>query len=278
MVDYDYDDPVPVNATQMAQSYGLVSSDVWQPFTVVAEAARMNQDMKQRYITSNTRVEIEPRTAYCGYLFLATNGCTVACTFDLFVEYDVELFTPQAASDPGYLPLVTRLVPFATAPVKYPVGIAASSSAGRVVVAGTSGVPSMVKDSVSWNGLGVLDLRDCLSGMVELTYAISANAATPKTTAPGASIEGAYFDQLGNFLGWFSQWCSPGTPLAATYSYSWDTVGATLASLAYANLAGVRSAVPSLAFLALAITNAFAKTGETANTLNGSVRLLRRLL
>lgn len=276
MVDYDYDDAVPSSPIQMAQSYGLISSDVWQPFVLSVDMQKLNSDMPQRFITNNTRSEVEPRTAYAGYLFLATNGCTTACVFDLFVQYEVELFTPQAVSDPPSLQLVSRTVPLASAPVTYAVGIQPTAS-GRVCISGSTGVPTLIKDGTSWAGMGVIDLRDCLAGALEWYMGLTANAGTPKVTAPGTGVQGAFFDKDGAFLGWLTQYAS-GFPFYSTFTYAWDTVGGGLSALGVVNLAVVRAAIPTVSYLAMAVGNSIAKAGEPANMLNGSIRFLSRLI
>lgn len=282
MIDYDFDDEVPDNFIQLAQTYGLVSSDVWQPFCLEADVKRMNSDMPMRYVNNNTRVEAEPRTAYAGFLYLATNGCTSTCTFDLYVSYEVMLSTPQAVSDPGYNAISATLAPLDTVPAVteiYPVGLSNVPSGGaRIVVPGAGQVPILEVVPTSWAGKGVIDVRDNFGGIIDIAMQVRDNVSTPAATVVGTGIEGGLFNANGNWIGWLSNYLGVGVPMAADTIAHWLTAGAIIGSSARAHLSTIRSALPTLAYIALGLKNTVAKMGETGNTVFGTARITKHEL
>jgi hypothetical protein len=96
--DYDYDDDVATSPSTLMINRGAISGDVWTPKEMLLDIQRLNEDMPWRYVESGGRSQSTGRMMYGGYLMVATYGLTAAVSFDLFVEYDVELSLPALHS------------------------------------------------------------------------------------------------------------------------------------------------------------------------------------
>lgn len=94
-VDYDYDDPVPVNAAQVMINHGAVSGDLFSKKVLVVNCARLNEGLPWRYVESNKRVNDAARLMYAGYWFGAAVGTSVVTACDLYASYKVRLSLPS---------------------------------------------------------------------------------------------------------------------------------------------------------------------------------------
>lgn len=92
-IDYDYDDDVPTTKVNMLTNHTTVQHAVWAETELIVDCALMRQNMDWRYtLTNGLRVGgVEPRTVYGGYLLVATDGLSAACSFDIWATYTVEL-------------------------------------------------------------------------------------------------------------------------------------------------------------------------------------------
>lgn len=275
VIDYDYDDEVPTSMDTMAGFYGLLTSDVWQPLRIVTDCGRMNQGLPWRFVSQSDRVNgIEPRTAFGGYLFLAAQGTTTACTWDLFVEYTIELSVPQTAQVGATSTLVPSVVPLNAVPPGsyYPLSISTAGSLATAV-SGMPGIPVLALSSgASWAGMGVIDATKYRRGKIELDTVIANCVGTPAANVVQCSLEAFAFNPTGTYLGFLSGACPTGFPFAARVPGEWATAGANLATTWYLLMANIFAAYPTTKFITFAVFNQLAKAGEVANSITGNIR------
>lgn len=275
MIDYDYDDDVPTSMDGMAACYGLKTSDVWQPLTMEVDCARMSEGMPTRYVTGPSRINgVEPRTVYGGYFFLACQGTTTACTWDMFVSYTCELKIPQGFAQSTPSSIIPRTVPLAAVPAGnyYPVSLSASGPVA-VQMSGAGSVPSLtIPGGVgSIAGYGVLNTTEYRRGRVIFEPKIASNVGTPATNVPSLACEAWAFDAIGNYLGVATPVAAAGAPLAAAVSTAWATAAADLKTSWDIPLSALYAAYPAMVYLAFGVFNGSAKAGEVANALTGSI-------
>jgi len=277
MIDYDYDDIVPASMVDMGASYGLVTKDVWQPFRLEVDCGRMNSGMQYRYVSAADRINgVEPRTVFGGYAFFAAQGTNVACTWDVFVDYEVELTIPQQPAGAAQGTLVPRTVPLNAVPSGnyYIIQPSATSLSLPTVVSGSTGVPALVNGLTSYLGANVLDIGAYRKGKFEIDTTITGNVGTPATLVPSCALEGHVFDDAGTFLSYLStSGAATGTSMAAQASTAWATAAAPLATTVFVNLATLFATYTRAKYMGLSLYNGAAKAGETANTINANIRL-----
>jgi len=95
--DYDWNDPVATNVTQLMINRGAKSGSVWGSYSIDIDVNRLNMDVPYRYVVDVTRTADAGRLVYGGYLMVATSG-NASVTFDLFVKYRVRLILPALHS------------------------------------------------------------------------------------------------------------------------------------------------------------------------------------
>lgn len=97
--DYDYDDMLPLSKTELMANYSVVDAPVWEPFSLTCNPTQLMRDQPFKYCSGYSRNNfVEPRTAYAGFLLLATDTSTANCKWDMFVEYDVIFDVPVLES------------------------------------------------------------------------------------------------------------------------------------------------------------------------------------
>jgi hypothetical protein len=98
--DYDAADPAPANE-QIASTFQDVREDApWKDITIPLRTAEMHQPGMRKYIrTGALAANLDIKTYDSGNLFIFTVDSTAANPWGkLWVEYDVDLFTPQSLS------------------------------------------------------------------------------------------------------------------------------------------------------------------------------------
>lgn len=94
-VDYDPNDPAPINKTQLMAYHNAVRGPAWGEFCVVAAAQDLHK-LNQKFVRSSGTAIIDPLLYDVGNLFVATSGMNnTDVVGELYVEYAVELMTPQ---------------------------------------------------------------------------------------------------------------------------------------------------------------------------------------
>jgi len=100
-VDFDAADTVPANKTALMANQSAVRTSVWNSVTYKAKEANLAKFGVQRYTRGNNRpAGTDVKTYDVGNLIFAWVGTPTSQTTlgELYVEYDVELFTPQIDS------------------------------------------------------------------------------------------------------------------------------------------------------------------------------------
>ncbi len=118
-VDFDAADPPPVGKQQLMSYHNAVRSAVWDECCYRSDALDLSKFGVQRYIrTGNLSPNQDVKTYDVGNLYLGTQGeADTSPIGELYVDYDVELITPQTGDDaPASVRIVTssasRVAPF----------------------------------------------------------------------------------------------------------------------------------------------------------------------
>lgn len=101
-MDYDVNDVAPVTKSELTSYNGCVQSQAWMPSRLVCDPRDINKMCKERYTRGSAISAVADLKTYdVGTFFLGTYAANPNATAwgDLFIEYEVELFTPQAAID-----------------------------------------------------------------------------------------------------------------------------------------------------------------------------------
>lgn len=102
-LDYDARDATPTTKAVLSQYQGAIATPVWQQGLYVADVANLTKAYKQRYVSGATiPTNADVKTYHLGSFILASSNTPATATQlgELWVEYDVELQTPQIATQP----------------------------------------------------------------------------------------------------------------------------------------------------------------------------------
>ncbi len=101
-VDWDVLDPSPTSKTQMLQERTKADGPTWENFDLICDLSDLLKFGVQRFVRSGLNpAGSDLKTYDIGMLNVASQGCTSAPTIgELWVEYDVELITPNTAPLP----------------------------------------------------------------------------------------------------------------------------------------------------------------------------------
>jgi len=95
MADYNASDAVPTTETQFMDHPGATSAAVWEHISFRCSLSDLHALGPRRYIR-NCATAGDIKTFDCGNFYIASDNCASAISSGkLYVEYDVELFTPQ---------------------------------------------------------------------------------------------------------------------------------------------------------------------------------------
>lgn len=95
-LDYDANDTAPPGKQQAMSYKSSVRSTLWEDSTLVAQTADLNKIGPTRYVRSGTVPSTDIKTYDAGTLFVGLNSASAsALAGEMYVEYDVEFFTPQ---------------------------------------------------------------------------------------------------------------------------------------------------------------------------------------
>lgn len=102
-VDFDAADEAPVNKQQLMAFHNAVRSAAWNPCEFSSDGPDLRKFGVQRYLRSGALAANQDVKTYdVGNLIVATQGMSGASVVgELYVEYDVELITPQVPKDPA---------------------------------------------------------------------------------------------------------------------------------------------------------------------------------
>lgn len=121
VIDYDALDAAPSDKTEFASNFDTVDCSPWQDVTFDADVKDLMK-LPQRYIRQGTIASSDLKTYDVGTLNVASQGNTAAAIGELWVEYEVELITPQKPGPPLSLKIqsggtVSKTAPLGDAPV-----------------------------------------------------------------------------------------------------------------------------------------------------------------
>lgn len=96
-IDYDAADAAPSSKTEMMSYAGATPMGLWQPFSMAATGRDENTLGRRRFVRAgDVPTNTDIKTYDVGSLFVGSAGAAgTATTSSLYVEYDVDLYTPQ---------------------------------------------------------------------------------------------------------------------------------------------------------------------------------------
>lgn len=300
-VDYDYDDNPPTSKAQMMSNQTHVEGSVWSELQLSCIPSELHSDGRMKYVSHATRANfVEPRTAYCGYLVIATDSPTANLQFDLEVQYDVDLYLPVIDEPTGvdtYLgaPLKTVSADLlnATGPsagyVCRPCGQDITVQGGIPVLPvfpGTADCPPLnfagnSTYPVPNNGPNALDLKFAKASVesIGLCGSITATGITPHTLKTTNNIlhQVDVFDSLGTYLGTVN----PSNTTIKGISYTsdasntgWNVAGNPLQWVINLGLSALLEAYPRARFLVPYAYAVLAQAIATGGTTKSGLKLL----
>lgn len=97
MIDYDASENPPATKIDFMSSANAVRSAVWQEFRFNATPANLHKMVAERYTRSTTLpANLDIKTYDVGTFHFGSSGCAdTSSVGELYVEYEVELLTPQ---------------------------------------------------------------------------------------------------------------------------------------------------------------------------------------
>jgi len=98
-IDYDASDPAPLNKLTVMSYNGAVRSSCWASISLPANQAMISK-VKTRFIRPGALLANQDIKLYdVGNLWICTQGCAdTSAMGELYVEYEVELFSPQLST------------------------------------------------------------------------------------------------------------------------------------------------------------------------------------
>jgi hypothetical protein len=106
MADYNAQDSVPTTEVQFMDHPRAVTNPLWNPISFVCDPASLHLFTPRRFVR-NCLVAGDIKTFDCGNMFIATdNSATTPCG-KLYVEYTVDLYTPQLEPSQALVPSQT---------------------------------------------------------------------------------------------------------------------------------------------------------------------------
>lgn len=216
-VDFDAADSVPLNKQQLMAYHNAVRSAVWEECCYLSSRKDLEKFGVQRYVRLGSLAEnLDIKTYDVGNLIVATQGeSDTSAIGELYVEYDVELITPQISNDVSAYNSVhissgvgaTRALPFN----------AATYSGGLQVVGSAS--------TLTFNKVGQY--------LVEFDFTGTVATATPPvitgTVLTSSNLVGGQFTAAGAVAG-MTTWVVKVTDIGQTMIFDCTGACATLAS------------------------------------------------
>lgn len=170
-VDFDASDEAPVSKTQLLQYQGAVRTAPWESVEYLCTRENLRKFGTQRFIRSgNLRPNQDIKTYDIGNLFIITGGNTGNVPLgELYVTYEVELFTPQISQDLAYASSA-KVVCSTDVSISAPFGSGLTSITGGLPITWVSGKtlridrPGEYLLSFLFEGTGILDTES--SGLI----------------------------------------------------------------------------------------------------------------
>lgn len=261
--DPDWDDSVPTTVSQLMGLRAARSSSVWESLSLDIPIVEFGGDV-WRYCSPFVRgTQGEPRTSFIGFFMAACSGAPANSTFDLWVDYEVELtcptsenYLPEVATFAGGNVAATSLVAGTSGRLYWEPTLPQGKGMLKVVDASSVGLAPVTADGVYANSAIVLPTTTRGFLQSDLTYSRAGVTPTAAMAADVPSHLLNIFDAAGTRLGDIGS-CANKIQVVGPASASSNGAGAALISSVGAYLKDIFSlyptakyAVPSSSFVA----------------------------
>ena len=187
-IDYDASDPTPFNELELQNYWGCKTGVLTEPLEIIANLPALHKVPQKFCRLGNLSANQDIKLYDCGNFFLATSDCADTSNIGrLFVEYEVELITPQVNASN----VLSGNSVFATGVTQAaPLGTAQPTVLGALGVVWLSGTTFSVP--IPGQYMFVLTQTG-----TTITVAPTLTAASPSLrTLVSAGISGAIADQI----------------------------------------------------------------------------------
>lgn len=125
-VDYDAADSAPTDKVSLLSYHGAVKTQVWSPAVMACDRPDLQKFGVQRYIRYGTAPSPDIHAYDVGNLFVASYGADVSYdktdAGEIYLEYTVDLITPQMSSSSDAFEESALIVPGGTVSLSRPFG------------------------------------------------------------------------------------------------------------------------------------------------------------
>lgn len=263
MIDYDYDDEIPQDKLSFMQNKDVKSASVFLPMTLTVDIKRVDEGMKWRYTQAGS-TGTEQRTVFGGFFVVATDGTTSTVSYDVWVDYSVELDVPCPSSLLVPNTITTNLTTQSQSIVSNgswdykPLTLGTTSSSGsafKVVTPGQAGVPSLALAGASV--ASALDISNSIGTLaLETKMFNSSKTPTDFCVTGSANTNIAAYDAYGTLLNQFATNFLDGLPgvlnaigINPGQPSNWTVVGEQVASSLAIPIKALRKAFPAAKYL-----------------------------
>lgn len=281
-IDYDYDDAVADNKTQLLGNHTCIEAPVWEHAVMDADPNSLNRDLPYRYVSCTSRISTpEPRTTYAGFLMVAFDTPTADCLIDMWVEYEVMFDTP--VNDTGSIQDATwnltapavaaNTAAHGTGYLGTPQWSSSVVESGPVVpvICGANNVPAMygVYFGALATAVRALDIGGMKGrGSLELLTRMYTSAVSPTTTMVGCAWDCSWLikDASGGDLGDLADAAVKAVTVKGGEDYTaWSTAGAYVRKSVALLMDQLYAAYPTARYLVPFLINTTAALGAGGN-------------
>lgn len=170
-IDYDPSDATPFNETELQTYWGAKTGQICEPTTLVANQQALHKIGPSRYTRiGNLSANQDIKLYDCGNFFIATTDCADTSNIGrLFVDYEIELMTPQTQPGASLSCLASAVSPSPAAPM-----------GTSFTVTGNLGITWLSGTTFSVNVPGQYELSSNINGQV-VSMALAAAAPSVAT-------------------------------------------------------------------------------------------------
>lgn len=265
--DPDWDDDVPSTKEQMMGLACSINGPVWSNVRLSVPTSDFAAGLPWRFCSSQSRYSgSEPRTAFYGFLCVATDTSTANLSWDLYVEYTVDLMTPTAESivATDSTAVFTGQVPqINTAGTRYLISPQASTFtndvAKLVTTPGAIGSPfPTTYDGVPINS--VIKIPKQTNGMfgIALEHAIAGVSPADDINLNGRDLLCRVYNAAGTYLGALASIANWSHSIGAHEASTINTAGSQTQGSQVGRIADLLTTYPTATYIVPYVTSAIA--------------------
>jgi hypothetical protein len=187
-VDYDAADQAPINSVVAEDYQGTVSESPWKDLAYVANPANLGKEKNYYMRNGPLALNLDIKTYDTANVFVFTENNQVALAGYVYVQYDVELMTPQVSPFGFVVPALGGAISTSTGTPANPLGTISNAAAGTIIPALTVDGGGLVHLTAPGTYLVIADYTgNTITGMTPTTSQGSSTISGTKTIINGAA-------------------------------------------------------------------------------------------